>query len=83
MHKILLPAQMGFWRETREKSVRNEVQNGVTGAEKGVTRVTVDRIHGERLMWWGEEVRFDCVTRRWTGPCDRSWPFLCFSDRAS
>lgn len=30
----------------------NEVQNDVTGEEKGVTRVTVDGIHGERLMWW-------------------------------
>jgi len=39
--------------ETCEKSVRNEVQNDVTGEEKGVTRVTVDRIHGERLMFRG------------------------------
>ena len=53
MHKRLLRAEMGFWRETCEKSVWHEVQNDVTGEEEGVTRMTVVRIHGERLMFGG------------------------------
>ena len=54
LHKRLLGAEMVVWRETCENSVRNEVQNDVTGEERRVTSVTVDRIRGERLMFgWG------------------------------
>jgi hypothetical protein len=53
-------------RETCEKSVGNEVQNNVTGEEKGVTRMTGDGIHGERLMWGrGRHVRLCHQALEW------------------